>query len=823
MAEPVGAGLAEQAVNGWLAISPLPLDAGLGNQIETVRTFSNAQGTAVYYVVELEPSGFVVVSADDTIEPIICFSASGKYSVDDNSPLWEIVGADVPARVQQAASVQDVSGAIQPSSASAEQQALFEAREKWDMLTSYSGASTMLMSVSDVSNLWIEPLVQSTWGQFTVGDYSDGVSCYNYYTPPYEAGDANNYPCGCVATAMAQLIRYHEHSAVFYDWANMPLAPDFGINLLERQAIGQFCFYVAEAIDTIYSQGSSGGSQASLAAASGRLRDRFGYSNSIYSSTPVPGAVFNNMINTNLDAGCPVLLGLNGPSGGHSVVCDGYGYDSATLYHHLNMGWSGRYDLWYALPTIESLYSFNVVHSCVYNIFESGSGEIVSGRITDIAGNPISGVQIEAAVSGASTRYSESNSDGIYALANLPSNRSIVLTASKSPHAFVAKSVTTGNSVNYGGTSGNLWGVNFVSNSLAPPDAQNQSVLAVSGEAVSVTLGAGDEGLPNPPGMLSYMVTSLPEHGRLTDPSVGRITSVPYTLVNYGNVVEYLACSYFSGPDSFEFVADDGGMAPQGGVSETGTIGIDVTDVTYRVYAPSGDTVASWPMTTRYHDSRTQVIYPAEEVGGSGKITGLELNLHTMPAQTLKNWTVRIKHTNLAAYENPALESSGWMTAYKADEAIDSVGWIRFDFQNAFGYNGVQNLLIDFSHNNDSASTDAMCRVSETGDMRVVMAFSDSADGDPLDWSGQTSPSIYVSDAVPNIKLVVETFAVPLAGDFDQDCDVDIYDFAAMASAWLSQSGDSNWDPVCDISGIGDGIVNELDFAVLAQHWLDEE
>ena len=54
-------------------------------------------------------------------------------------------------------------------------------------------------------------------------------------------------------------------------------------------------------------------------------------------------------------------------------------------------------------------------------------------------------------------------------------------------------------------------------------------------------------------------------------------------------------------------------------------------------------------------------------------------------------------------------------------------------------------------------------------------------------------------------------------------CDVDIYDFAAMASAWLSQPGDANWDPVYDISGMGDGIINELDFAILAQHWLDEE
>ena len=475
------------------------------------------------------------------------------------------------------------------------------------------------------------------------------------------------------------------------------------------------------------------------------------------------------MINPNLDAGYPVLLGLMSSSGGHSVICDGYGYDSATLYHHLNLGWSGRYDLWYALPAVDSLYSFDVVHSCVYNIFKSGSGEIVSGRVTDSAGNPISDVAIEAAVSGSGTITATTNGDGIYALAGLPSNRSIVISASKEPHKFASKSVTTGHSVDYGVTSGNLWGVDFASSSMAPPDAQSQEIEAVSGLAKSITLIANDEGLPNPPGKLSYVITFLPEHGRLVDPSVGRITTTPYTIANYGNVVEYTACSYYAGDDSFEFVADDGGQSPDGGFSEPAGVVIIVSDVFESVIASSGNTVASWPMTTRYHDSRTQVLYLAQDIGGAGKLTGLALNIHTMPGQMLKNWTIRIKHTNLNSFENPFLESVGWTTAYKADTVVDAIGWVWFDFQNAFGYNGQQNILIDFSHNNDSASNDAMCRVSETGELRVVMAFSNSEHGDPLDWVGTTSPSIYVSDAAPNIKLRLESFAVPITGDFDQD------------------------------------------------------
>ena len=266
MAAPVGVEQVEQVVNGWLAMDPEPLGVSLGGQIEQILTFTDSQGIAVYFVVELNPNGFVVISADDSVEPIICFSASDNYSVDDNSPLWAMIGSDVPSRIQQASSA-SVSQIVILS-------AVAEAQGKWDMLASYAGGSTMLASVSSVSDLSVQPLVQSTWGQFTVGDYLDGVSCYNYYTPPYEAGNPENYPCGCVATAMAQLMRGHEYPVGAYNWADMPLKPDSGINLLQRQTIGQFCFEIAEVINTIYSPRAISGSQASLAAASGRLRDK---------------------------------------------------------------------------------------------------------------------------------------------------------------------------------------------------------------------------------------------------------------------------------------------------------------------------------------------------------------------------------------------------------------------------------------------------------------------------------------------------------------------------------------------------------------------
>jgi hypothetical protein len=74
---------------------------------------------------------------------------------------------------------------------------------------------------------------------------------------------------------------------------------------------------------------------------------------------------------------------------GHAVLCDGYGYNYSTLYHHLNMGWNGIDDAWYNLPVIDADTGFNAITSCLYNIYTSGSGEIISGRVFDSEDNPV--------------------------------------------------------------------------------------------------------------------------------------------------------------------------------------------------------------------------------------------------------------------------------------------------------------------------------------------------------------------------------------------------------------------------------------------------
>ena len=108
----------------------------------------------------------------------------------------------------------------------------------------------------------------------------------------------------------------------------------------------------------------------------------------------------------------------------------------------------------------------------------------------------------------------------------------------------------------------------------SPPTAQSTSVAAFTQFPANVRLRAADDGLPDSPGSLSYIIRSLPTHGSLADPAGGAIDSVPYTLAGNGGWVTYASDAEYTGPDSFTFVVSDGGTAPHGGESNIATISI---------------------------------------------------------------------------------------------------------------------------------------------------------------------------------------------------------------------------------------------------------
>jgi hypothetical protein len=488
-ARPTTADEAAMAAAGWLRADPQPLGTTLGRRVMNVETFTDGGGPA-YYVVYLQPSGFVIVSADDLVEPIIGFAGDGTYDPSFRNPLGVLVTNDLSGRIAAVRGTFNLQMEVEPDRAGSP-------RSKWRQLIDLAESSEgefELMGLTYPGDIRVIPLVQSEWGQAT----ACGQYCYNYYSP-------SHYPAGCVATAMAQLMRYHEYPAAPigthefsiwasgsrgeqkaytrggdgaggpYNWSAMVLRPESSCSTLteeHRQAIGAICYDAGIAVGMRY---TSNGSGALMPDAKEALVSVFQYSNAILGYDP-EGNVHSGlteMINPNLDAGAPVILAVSGPSEAtlaHSLICDGYGYESSTLYHHLNMGWRGVDDAWYNLPDIDgSKGKYAVVFTCIYNIFTAGTGEIISGRILSPDGRPIVNAGVFAERDDGTAHAALTDDRGIYALTNLDPNTAYTVWPEADGCVFPGRAVETESSRDNSGWSGNRWGVDFYAESAPNP------------------------------------------------------------------------------------------------------------------------------------------------------------------------------------------------------------------------------------------------------------------------------------------------------------------------------------------------------------------
>ena len=459
-------------------------------------------GTNLFHLVALEGGGFVAVAADDAQPPIMGFSASDELPTPgDGNPLWDLLGEDAAMRGRDKGVASPRRGRRRGARRYVVRDVTIASARRAAGQVAKATASARITSESGLDDVRVSPLVRSKWDQKYVG----GKATYNYYTP-------YNWYCGCVATALAQLMRFHVYPTAsvtlrtftcytngvatsltmkggIYDWDSMPLVPNSSITDLQREAIGRICYDAGVAMRMQYTSDGSGAIPFEYEP----LRNVFGFANAhSYLTDDVTTSLSDSEIRmgilANLDAGYPVLLGINTASGnaGHAILADGYGYADGTLYCHLNMGWSGSYNYWYAIPCISaSGYSFSVVSSISFNIFPDRTGELVTGRVTDTSGKPIAGAAVSASMSyrqGFRTYTVTTNvltsANGIYFLF-APANRSCTVTLAATYRGESSTKVTARTSASASPTSvnfatgeyglprtglviGNSWGNDFV-------------------------------------------------------------------------------------------------------------------------------------------------------------------------------------------------------------------------------------------------------------------------------------------------------------------------------------------------------------------------
>jgi hypothetical protein len=191
VAEPVTPQSAVSIVVNWLARNSRPLGARLGTQVAGVETNRDARGLPVYFVVNLRPGGFVIVSGDDLVEPIVAFVPAGRFDPSAGNPLGALVGADLPLRIAAARSGHGAIRSHGHETAMSDKKAA--ARAKWSRLLAQTTTEWRSpLGLSTLSDPRVDPLIASRWGQTS----ECGSACYNYYTPPGSEGSSSNYPAG---------------------------------------------------------------------------------------------------------------------------------------------------------------------------------------------------------------------------------------------------------------------------------------------------------------------------------------------------------------------------------------------------------------------------------------------------------------------------------------------------------------------------------------------------------------------------------------------------------------------------------------------------
>lgn len=285
---------------------------------------SKKDGATLYYVVN-SPSreGFVIVSGEETTEPILGYSTSGAFDyndIPDNFKWWLSQYDDYVASAM-----------------------------KQEKQTSQSGMKREPRRAPAKQGFDIPKLIETEWNQ----DAPFNAHCWTT--------DAEQAMTGCVATAMAQIMRYHKHpaqgtgtykgidfSAHTYDWAGnlAPLkAADFDTDT-KKTAIAQLMRDCGASVDMNYGTSASGANPYRSAQT---LINYFGYDGSMKTNLRCnfTDNDWEAMIYNELKEDRPVLYGGRTTSGnGHMFILDGYEYRDAyeTGFFHVNWGWGGYQD-----------------------------------------------------------------------------------------------------------------------------------------------------------------------------------------------------------------------------------------------------------------------------------------------------------------------------------------------------------------------------------------------------------------------------------------------------------------------------------------------
>lgn len=328
-----------------------------GLQMTDVLTYT-IDGVPAYYVFSNNGTGFIIISADDRITPVLGYSEKGVYTEIGKATNFDYFVhcyADQVKWVRE--SVYDTPA---------------------DVSASWNNYLNGNLDYTPNSTTDAGPLLQSIWNQSPL---------YNELCPEDEDGPGGHVVTGCVATAMSQIMYYYRFplqgsgsrsyympdygtisanfGETYYDWDQM-------LNELTNgsgqciPAVALLNFHAGVSVSMNYGPDASGAQSDDVPYA---LKTYFRYSSSVtyQEKGSMTQTQWENQFTPNLDEKKPVYMSGHDPAqGGHAWVCDGYQVNGTSKLFHMNFGWGGYNDGYYSLSNPQG---FTNSQACVKNIY----------------------------------------------------------------------------------------------------------------------------------------------------------------------------------------------------------------------------------------------------------------------------------------------------------------------------------------------------------------------------------------------------------------------------------------------------------------------
>ncbi|MCD4817756.1 MAG: C10 family peptidase [Candidatus Cloacimonetes bacterium] len=345
------------------------------------------------YVFNLDPIGFVLVTTDDDLQPVIAYSFFNNLPESEReiNPFFDIFIEDINNRQSY----------YQISNSDVE-----DNNQLWNKYLSGNIQERDFQQWPPDGTTYTSGWVETTWNQ-------SGV--YSQYCPLDNSGARS--VVGCVATAMAMIVDFHKYvgnvsfnnsddyySGYYYPYIyidndhiehDFPSFPELNILLddvianynnsqpLTSSNKGALSFACGVSVDMSYSSEGSGTQTSRVASA---LLNKFDFSSAYHYDNN--GASFYNTMKDNMKSMKPAEMSIytSGWNNGHAIICDGYNTDD---YYHLNFGWgTSNSSCWYLLPA-GMPNDYSIVSGAVMNI-EGGAIPLeVSGLVVTPGVSPI--------------------------------------------------------------------------------------------------------------------------------------------------------------------------------------------------------------------------------------------------------------------------------------------------------------------------------------------------------------------------------------------------------------------------------------------------